>query len=310
MDDLDSVLDGVRVLDGGLATELEARGHDLDHPLWSAHLLADDPEAIRAVHRDYLDAGADCVIAASYQASFEGLAANGFSPAESRELLTSSVRLACEARDAFIATSPSDRSRPRVAASVGPYGAYLADGSEYRGRYGVSASTLHAFHAERLRVLWAAGPDLLAIETLPDIDELRVLLALLSEMPGPLAWISFSCRDGEHLSDGTPIAEAAALCAGSDAVAAVGVNCTAPRHVGSLIDQLRAGAPALPVIVYPNSGERYDIETRSWTGTSEPVDFGHAAVSWRRRGATIIGGCCRTGPRHITAIRRALDSAE
>lgn len=300
----------LRVLDGGLATELEARGHDLDHPLWSARLIAADPDAIGAVHREYLEAGADAIIAASYQASLPGLAACGTSSDESRRLLNRSVEIAREARDRFVVERLGDerepaRPRPLVAASVGPYGAYLADGSEFRGRYGVSAAVLHDFHHERLEVLWQAGPDLLAIETLPDADELGVLLDLLDATPEPRAWISFACRDGEHLNDGTPIRAAAARCSRVANVEAVGVNCTAPRHIASLIAELRAGAPTLPILVYPNSGEHFDGASRRWTGTSDPLDFGRAALDWWRCGATVVGGCCRTGPRHIAAIRDA-----
>lgn len=331
--------DHTLVLDGGLATELEALGHDLDHPLWSAHLIQTAPDAIRRVHRSYLDAGADCILAASYQASLVGLAECGFSKTESRRVLEQAVELAKAERDQHPGLSDPDpdpgtgpdtgpgpdsragsgpdlapslpvaprHHRPWVAASIGPYGAYLADGSEFRGNYGLAPALLRGFHRDRLHILWDAGPDLLAIETLPDAQELRVLLELLDAVPGVRAWISFSCRDGKHLHDGTPVRECAALCRSVRGVVAVGVNCTAPVHVASLIRELRAGGRSLPIVVYPNSGEQFDPARRGWTGHSDPVGLAESAVQWRQLGASMIGGCCRTRPEHIRAIRRALN---
>ena len=295
------------VLDGGLATELEAAGFDLQHLLWSAHLLDTQPDAIRRVHRDYLEAGADCIIAASYQASLQGLAACDYGPAKSRDLIALAVELARQERDAFVGESSA--GPPWVAASVGPYGAYLADGSEFTGDYGLSVDALVEFHQERLELLWQAGPDLLAIETLPSLDELKALLRILEERPGVRAWISFSCPDGRHIHDGTPIRQCAALCAETQGVVAVGVNCTAPEFVSSLIGELSAGAPDLPIIVYPNSGETYDGTQRAWTGESNPTDYGRQAVRWRDLGASMIGGCCRTNPQHVREIRRALETS-
>lgn len=300
---------GFVVVDGGLATELEARGHDLDHPLWSARLLDSEPDAIRSVHQSYFEAGADCVVTASYQASIPGLVANGLPLKQAERLIALSVTLACEARDAFLSDAQCDATHthgPLVAASVGPYGAYLADGSEYRGDYGISSGELRSFHERRWHVLADTAADVLACETIPSFPEAGAILELLAETPHTRAWLSFSCKDGEHICDGTPLAECAAMCEGVDQLEAVGINCTAPRHITSLIRAVRAGAPSKPVIVYPNSGERYDAKTRRWTGTSEPQDFGQAAVEWFRAGAKLIGGCCRTGPAHVRAIRAAL----
>lgn len=272
---------GVVLLDGGLATELEARGHDLSDELWSARLLRDDPEAIRAVHRAYVEAGADCVITASYQATLERL------PEESLRL---SVRLAREAK-------------PRiVAASVGPYGAARADGSEYTGDYDLNEGGLGGWHAARLAVLDQSGADLLACETIPSFAEARALARLLGTTP---AWFSFTCRDGERLSDGTPIETCARHLDGIERVAAIGVNCTPPRFVESLVKRIRV-VTGKPIVVYPNSGERWDAVQRGWTGTRDPGEFAEAAVRWRDAGATILGGCCRTGPAHIRALRARL----
>jgi homocysteine S-methyltransferase len=272
---------GLVILDGGLATELEARGHDLSDELWSARLLRDDPDAIRAVHRAYVEAGADCVTTASYQATLERL------PADALRL---SVQLAREAK-------------PRiVAASVGPYGAARADGSEYTGDYDLNEGGLGGWHAARFAVLDGSGADVLACETIPSFAEARALAGLLDRTA---AWFSFTCRDGERISDGTPAAECARHLDGIDRVAAIGVNCTPPRFVESLVKRMRA-VTRKPIVVYPNSGERWDAARRCWTGTRDPGEFAAMAVRWRDAGATILGGCCRTGPEHIRALRARL----
>ena len=196
------------ILDGGLATELEANGFDLNHVLWSARVLIEEPEAIRAVHARFLAAGADCIISATYQASFPGLAHYGLSDKESERLFRFAVELAAEERNRFW-RDPANREgrrRPLVAASVGPYGAFLADGSEYTGAYAIDDAGLATFHWRRLEVLARAGADLLAVETIPSAREARVLRRLLERLDtAPPAWFSFTCRDGAHLSDGTPV---------------------------------------------------------------------------------------------------------
>ncbi len=293
---------GALVLDGGLATELEQRGADLSDALWSARLLADDPALIRQVHLDYYWAGADCCTSASYQATVPGFVARGMSPDAARALILRSVTLAVEARDAFWAAGPHrQRLRPLVAASVGPYGAYRADGSEYSGDYDLDEAGLFAFHRERWALLVASGADLLACETIPSFAEARVLADLLSQTPGAWAWFSFTGRDGAHISDGTPIAECAAYLAGRSGVAAVGINCTPPRLIPDLIRAI-AAVTDTPIIVYPNSGESYDPLAKRWRGESVPAEFGTFSREWRKLGAALIGGCCRTTPAHIRQI--------
>jgi homocysteine S-methyltransferase len=283
---------GLILLDGGLATELEARGHDLGDDLWSARLLAEDPEEIRAVHRAYREAGADCVITATYQATIAGFGRQGKTEEEAASLLRLSVDLA--------------RGPGLIAASIGPFGAALADGSEYTGDYpGISEQALYDFHASRFRILAESGADLLACETIPSIRETRARARLLDENPGVWAWFSFSCRSATEISDGTPIGECVALLADRERVSAVGVNCTPPRHIEQLIAELSA-ASKVPIIVYPNSGERYDQASRTWTGTRDPTDFAQAARRWQDAGARVLGGCCRTGPEHIRRMREAL----
>jgi homocysteine S-methyltransferase len=311
------------LLDGGLATALEQRGHDLGTRLWSARLLLDEPDEVAAVHRAYLSAGADCITTASYQASVPGFVAAGLAVAQAQTALRRSSELALAARAEVAGplrtgplspgpsprgtavSDPAGRTIPRrlVAASVGPYGAYLADGSEYHGRYGVGVEVLDDFHRPRFQLLASTDVDVLACETIPSVEEAEVLLGVLDETPGIWAWMSFSCRDATAISDGTPFSEVVQRCARHERVAAVGVNCTAPRHVPALIASARS-VTDLPLIAYPNSGEVYDARSKTWG-----EDPG-GAESWlatmgdvRAAGATITGGCCRIGPELIAQLR-------
>ena len=297
----------VVILDGGLATALEQRGFDLNDALWSARLLLEEPEAIRRIHLDYLDAGADCITTASYQATIEGFKKQGLPESESVDLLRRSVRLAQSARDEFWARGDHrpDRLRPLVAASIGPYGAYLADGSEYTGDYDLDEDGLFEFHRKRWEILCATGPDVLACETIPSQPEARALMRLLEQTASIPAWFSFTCRDGLHVSDGTRIADAIAPLESCDRVVAVGVNCVAPRLVPELIREVRK-ASSKPIVVYPNSGEVYDAAAKCWRPGEEAADLGEACIEWRRIGARLIGGCCRTRPEDIRRIREAL----
>jgi homocysteine S-methyltransferase len=293
------------LLDGGLATELEAQGFDIAGELWSAALLKSNPAAIINAHRAYLDAGAECIISASYQASRPGFMSLGLSAAAADQLIASSVELACIARDEFLAANPAVGSFPMVAASIGPYGAALADGSEYTGSYDISAATLREFHESRLEILDNSGADLLACETIPDIVEAQVLCDLLKGTMTP-AWISFSCRDEERISDGTKLREAVAMFADHPGVLATGINCTPPDLITALIGEARKGAPKKAVVVYPNSGETYHAEDNSWSGSAGGADPEFDVAAWLDAGAKLIGGCCRTGPAHIAAIRGRL----
>jgi homocysteine S-methyltransferase len=293
--DVEERFQGPLVLDGGMATELERGGADLRDALWSARLLKDDPAAIRRVHEAFFDAGADVAISASYQASFSGFADRGIEAEEAASLMRLSVALAREAAE----VAAADGSDRLVAASVGPFGATLADGSEYRGDYGLSAGALAMFHRPRFETLLEAEPDLLAIETIPSIVEAEAMVTLLEDYPEARAWISFSCRDGTCVSDGTPFADALALAASSDRVIAVGVNCTPPGFIPSLLD----GAEVTkPLLAYPNVGSTWDAEARAWILEGERPDPGMSAVTWRAAGATIVGGCCGTTPDDIRAI--------
>ena len=295
------------VLDGGLATALEARGCDLDDALWSARILLEAPDEIHQVHLDFLVAGADCLVTSTYQASIPGFRERGLRAAESVELLQRSVEIAFDARNTFWSEPHNrvDRLRPLVAASVGPYGAYLADGSEYTGDYGISDDDLYEFHRGRWQVLTETDADLLACETIPSRREANVLLRILEETPGTWAWMSFSCRDELHLCDGTPLADVVRACDGQRNVAALGVNCTSPLFISALIAEARRETKK-PLIVYPNSGERFNPTNRSWENAPDPIDWGEKSLEWKRLGAACIGGCCRVGPQEIATMRRRL----
>jgi homocysteine S-methyltransferase len=281
------------VLDGGLSNQLADQGCDLSDPLWSARLLADAPEQIEAAHTAYVRAGAQVLITASYQATYEGFARRGVGRAEASGLLRRSVELARRAA--------AGRPGVRVAASVGPYGAMLADGSEYRGRYGRSVRELERFHRPRIETLAAAGPDLLALETVPDSDEAEAMLRAVEGCGVPV-WLSYTV-EGVRTRAGQPLTEAFALAAGRDDVIAVGVNCCAPADADRAVE-MAAAVTGKPVVVYPNSGERWDAKERRWCGGSA---FDPAQVTgWQAAGARLIGGCCRVGPDQIAALAAVL----
>ncbi|WNF30147.1 homocysteine S-methyltransferase [Streptomyces sp. C11-1] len=291
----DALAAGPVLLDGGLSNQLEAQGCDLSDALWSARLLADAPEQIEAAHLAYLRAGAQVLITASYQATFEGFGRYGIDRAGAGALLARSVELARRATDAARRADPGRRMW--VAASVGPYGAMLADGSEYRGRYGLSVRELERFHRPRVAALAEAGPDALALETVPDADEAEALVRVAEETGLPF-WLSYSVAGGRTRA-GQPLEEAFAVAAGRDRVLAVGVNCCEPEEAQAAVEQAVA-VTGRPAVVYPNSGEGWDAAGRGWTGRST-FDPGRVRA-WTRAGARLVGGCCRVGPDRIAEL--------
>ncbi len=297
-----------RVLDGGFATELERRGVSIAGPLWSARALAEAPEAVLAVHRSYLEAGADILLTGSYQASALGFHKAGLAPEESslaaNAALRRSVALALEAR--------GDRADVLIAVSLGPYGAALANGAEFHGEYGFRDpreewDALLSFHRDRIAAVVDTEADLLAFETVPSLREAEAIVAALAEWPHVGAWISFTCRNAEETAHGERLLTCAAVPERSDQALAVGVNCTAPVFVEGALSALRE-ATAKPLIVYPNSGEQWDGEHRCWLGSAEASELGTLAYRWYGAGASIVGGCCRTTPAHVRQIRSVLDA--
>lgn len=291
------------VIDGALATELERRGHDLKDSLWSAKILLEQPNAIKQVHYDYFKSGADCAITASYQATVEGFAKRGLNVKEAIALIQRSVKLAMDARDEFWADQANrvGRARPFVAASVGPYGAFLADGSEYRGKYGLTEKELMDFHRPRMQALIEAGTDILACETLPCLIEAQAIVKLLKEFPNATAWVSFSARDEKHISEGQTFVDCVKQLEDNAQIVAIGINCTSPKFISSLIHAARK-ATNKPILVYPNSGETYDATKNDWEGNPIHESFGEQAKEWFEAGARLIGGCCRTTPEDISVI--------
>jgi len=305
MNPIESILQNQKIviIDGAMATELEGRGCDLNDDLWSARVLLEQPELIRAVHLDYFNNGADIAITASYQATVDGFAKRGLSREQALDLIKKSVQLAQEARDEFWAKEENrvGRVRPLIAGSVGPYGAYLADGSEYRGDYNLSEDELIAFHRPRIEALIASSADLLACETIPCGIEARALIRLLAEFPNTLAWFTFTAKDGEHISNGERIADIAAFLDTQPQAAAIGINCTSPLHIPSLVREIKKNT-SKPIIVYPNSGEYYSAVTNTWHGETSSDKFALQSQEWYENGATLIGGCCRTTPSHIHEV--------
>lgn len=300
------------VIDGALGTELERRGCDLNDALWSSKVLIDNPEIIREIHWSYLQAGADCITTSSYQSSIPGFMAHGFDEPTAYALIRKSSELAVQARDDFwqglSAHERSQRCKPLVVASLGPYGAYLADGSEFRGDYALDETVLFDFYRPRIQALLEGGADLLGCETIPSSAEALILLKLLqNEFPNARAWFSFSAKDREHISNGEPIETVVQAVAPYDTVLAIGINCTAPQYIEALVQRIAQHTDKL-IIVYPNSGETYDATHKTWHDHSSHGEFAAKARLWYEQGARLIGGCCRTSPCEIKDVVETLKS--
>lgn len=292
----------VVILDGALGTELENRGCNINDSLWSSKVLMDNPELIKGIHKDYFEVGADCAISATYQATIEGFIDKGMTEEEAVQLMKKAVQIAIDARDEFwLENKSNNRPKPFVAAAVGPYGAYLIDGSEFKGGYKVSEDELVEFHRERIAILVESGADILACETIPCLLEAKALVKVLKDFPNVYAWIAFSAKDGLHVSNGESIAECAAYLEQQKQIAAIGINCSSPKYVDSLITEIKNNS-SKPIVVYPNSGEMYDVVSKTWDEQCSVSNFGGYAKRWYELGATLIGGCCRTKPSDIAEI--------
>jgi homocysteine S-methyltransferase len=300
----------IMVIDGSMSTALELLGCNLNDSLWTAKALAEQPELVKQVHLDYFRAGADCGITCSYQATIPGLMAKGYSESEAEELIVRSVKLFLQAREEWWAAEgkAAGRPYPLCLAGMGPYGAYLADGSEYRGNYGVSAAVLREFHQRRAELLWQAGADMLLFETQPSLQEVLIETDIAEQL-GADYWVSFSCQDGSHIHEGNSLAECVQALQNHPHLQVIGVNCTAPQYISSLIGTLRQHT-SLPIAVYPNSGEEYDATTKTWHGTGDSARFGDYVRQWIADGASCIGGCCRTTTQHIQEVAKARDEVQ
>ena len=292
------------LLDGGLATQLEAQGCDINNVLWSASILRSDPQAIVKASRAYLDAGAECIATASYQASCEGFNAAGIGSDDADALMLLSVTLAATARADYLQDNPDTGRTVLLAASLGPFGAMLHDGSEYTGDYDASTETLRDFHAARLSLFDQSDADVLALETIPSAPEAAVLADLLADCRTP-SWVSFCCRDNERISDGTPLVEVVRLFENHPSVLAVGVNCTPPQYMTALVRRVRDALPDKAIAAYPNSGETFEVAAGGWTGA--PNCDTSAVSQWIAAGARLVGGCCRVGPAQIRAMAALLE---
>lgn len=291
-----------------MATELERRGADLNDSLWSAKVLLQAPQHIEEVHLDYFLAGADIAISASYQATLRGLTARGLNKDEARALIASSITLARSARNRFLDSQALEPGRPTplLAASIGPYGAHLHDGSEYTGAYKISSGNLVEFHREQLEALVQAGPDLLAFETIPGLAEGEAILRLLEEYPEVPAWLSFSCRDETTVSHGERFSDCAALAEEHPGIVAIGMNCTSPQFIEGLLTTAQT-VTERPLLAYPNSGEHWRAEDNCWLGDSR-VDLASFATRWLDAGARLLGGCCRSTPEDIRGLAQVVRS--
>ncbi len=281
---------GPVVLDGGLSTALEELGHDLGDSLWSARLLDDQPEAIGQAHAAFADAGAEVVITATYQASIDGFVSRGKSRAEAEGLI----------RGATVLARQSVGERALVAASVGPYGAWLADGSEYRGDYGLTAGELRRWHSPRWELLVESGPDVMAVETIPSVREVEAVAPLIASS-GVETWVSVSCRPGGLTNAGEDVSDVIRALDGVPNLVAIGVNCTHPLDVSAALRQLADGTE-LPLITYPNLGKSWDSTARSWRGDAGDWLDGDLVDEWLSTGVRIVGGCCGTAPADIRRL--------
>ena len=299
------------ILDGALGTELESLGYDVSGKLWSAQYLLDQPQIIQDVHESYVRAGSDIITTSSYQASIPAFIEAGLTPEKGYNLLKETVFLAQKAiENIWQALSPEEQKQrlyPLVAGSVGPYAAYLADGSEYTGDYQLSEEEFRDFHRPRIQALLEAGSDLLAIETIPNGAEAAAILRLLAEeFPQAEAYLSFVAQSENAISDGTKIEELGNLAQESPQVLAVGFNCTAPHLIASLLGELGKVCNK-PFLTYPNSGETYNGLTKTWHDDPEQErSLLENSKLWQNQGVRLFGGCCRTRPEDIAQLARGL----
>ncbi|WP_320035411.1 homocysteine S-methyltransferase [Halarcobacter sp.] len=297
------------ILDGALGTRLQEKGFDINDSLWSAKFLNENPKALQDIHTEYLNAGADCIITSSYQASIEGFVKKGFDEKTAKNLLILSIQLAKDARDEFWEENKSqNRIKPLVAASIGPYGAYLADGSEYSGNYKISDEELKEFHKNRLEIIARTNPDIFAVETIPSLKEAKIICELLKDFKDICSWISFSAKDSSFTNAGDDIETCVKYLDTQEHISAIGINCTSPQYIQSLVKKIKKSSNK-NIVVYPNGGAKYNPLIKQWESSpTDEKEFAKMANLWKNEGANIIGGCCQTGPKEIKELRKTLKS--
>lgn len=296
------------ILDGALGTLMQEKGYNVSDSLWSARFLDENPNVIANIHKEYLQSGADCIITSSYQASIEGFLEKGFKKEKAIELIKLSIKIAIQTRDDFWDSLEDKRNRikPLVAASIGPYGAYLANGAEYTGVYGISDAKLKEFHKKRLELIVEEKPDIIACETLPSFKEAQILCEHLKKYKNIESWICFSAKDDLSTNAGDNIIEAAKFLDTQEHISAIGINCTHPKYIASLIKKFKDNS-SKPIVVYPNGGSKYNPITKKWEKAQITAnEYVKMSQLWRASGATIIGGCCETGLEEIEALSKYL----
>jgi len=292
----------ILIIDGAMGTQLEARGHDVNDDLWSAKILAEDPAAIEQIHYDYFKAGADIGMSCSYQATIPGFMSAGYSQEEAEDLIRLSMKLLIDARERWWNDEGKDSGRPYplVCGDIGPYGAYITGGEEYIGSYHQSEEEYREFHLPRIKLLMEAGAEFFVCETIPKLEEAVALGKMLDELEQDY-WLTFTFKDGQHISEGKTIPEVVEAVGDFKHLKGIGANCIPPAIATEIVETFKR-LTHIPVVIYPNTGEVYDGHKRIWLGDKDPRPFGARAVDWKKAGATVIGGCCRTSEKDIIAI--------
>lgn len=291
------------LIDGAMSTALEQLGADTNNPLWTASVLDKQPNLVKQVHQEYFKVGARLAITDTYQANVQAFVANGYSERQAHALIKRAVQLARDARDEY---QQATGVYNYIAGAVGPYGAYLADGSEYTGDYQRSEAEFKEFHRPRLTDILSVGVDVIAIETQPRLDEVIAVLKLAKELaPTIPCYVSFSLKDHASLADGTPLAVAAATVDQYDNVFAIGANCIPLERVAPAVTVIRR-ATDKPIIAYPNSSAVYDPQTKTWAYPHGHRSLASYLPQWLSAGVTIVGGCCTTTPADIALLHEKL----
>lgn len=322
------------VLDGALGTQLESiipndsEIQPKNDPLWSTKVLMTQPKLIERIHYQYLQSGSDIIMTSTYQASCAGLIkyANSYTD-EVAHVWERSVDMANNAirrHKLENNTKPIRNRDPIICGSVGPYGAFLANGAEYTGEYGmISNEELEKHHFKLLQFL-ILHPDvkLIAIETIPNFREFKVLVNLLTKLlslhgPNQKFYLSINVRNESEMCDGTPVEKVMnylnfkmkTMGILQRNIFAIGYNCVDYHLVTSLIDNLTMfNEFHIPMIVYPNLGYVYSTKHEEYIAYQDTNELELMILDWLKRGVKIIGGCCGSGPQEIEKISEVVNN--